>query len=152
MRGAASSRLSPHHRRAMERNPFVSRLRLPSGGRAVRLLSPSAPVTQLYVAAASNLIPQEHPPSDDPSDPPSTFSHIRGTENIEAKCWNFVLATAYPRVVIPGLPGDGKAKLGDIDGLRNGGVVVVEMRDDSIQVSNGGGGNNDSDGYETEED
>ncbi len=47
---------------------------------------------------------------------------------------------------------DGKAKLGDIDGLRNGGVVVVEMRDDSIQVSNGGGGNNDSDGYETEED
>jgi len=133
--------------------PIRIALRLPSGTRAVRLFSPSAPVTQLYIAAASNLIALEHSPSEDPSEPPSTFSNIRSAEAIEVKCWNFVLATAYPRTIIPGVAGDAKVKLGEIEGLRNGGVVVVEMRDESVQMANGEkGNNNDSDGYETEED
>ncbi|KLO12666.1 hypothetical protein SCHPADRAFT_915548 [Schizopora paradoxa] len=131
--------------------PVRIALRLPSGARVVRLFSPSTPITQLYIAAASNLIPQEHAPSDDPKEPPSTYRTIQSVAAVESKCWNFALATTYPRVVIPG---DGKSKIGDIRGLRYGGVVAIEMQDD-IPVSpprSIRGGEDDSDGYETEED
>lgn len=127
-------------------------IRLPSGTRQVRSFLPSASISHLYLAAAASLIPQQYSTSDDPTEPPSTsspFSRVRTVEDIEQRCWNFEIYTAYPRHAISW---NRKLLVGDVEGLQGGGQVVVELHDEGVVRPANGEGGNGSDGYDTEED
>lgn len=127
-------------------------IRLPNGARVLRVFDPSATLTSLYAFVDTNLIPAEHNVDEDPSDPPDNGNWNGDLEHfIEARIareasgiewWGFQLALAYPRKEIPWRS---NVKLGDIESLKGGGQIVVELM--GRQPSNAG----EDDGYDTED-
>lgn len=154
-------------------------IRLPSGARVVHAFAPGATLTALYAAVDALLVPAEFASEDDPLCPPSEEGFFTGeapavaeTNAIsEAKLeahvladggdqgvdayWGFKVASAYPRVEIPWRTA---ARLGEVEVLRGGGQVVVELVKDqdggrrSVEREEQNGSEEDGDdGYHTEE-
>lgn len=124
-------------------------IRLPSGARVMRVFERSATLTALYAFVDSNLIPPEHGVDEDPSEPPEDGYWNGNLEDcVEARIareasgmewWGFQLALAYPRKEIPWRS---HVSLGDIESLKGGGQVVVELM---------GPNTGEDDGYDTED-
>ena len=122
-------------------------VRLPDGSRHVRHFEPADSVTSLYIFVASQLIPTNLSPSDDPMEPPAGFQ--AGEEGITEEAWSFKLALSYPRQELNWAP---KMSLSSISALRGGAQVVVEsVSDRSLVPGSVGQPAGDSD-YESEED
>ncbi|KDR79095.1 hypothetical protein GALMADRAFT_242958 [Galerina marginata CBS 339.88] len=127
-------------------------IRLPNGARVVHSFPQSASLTTLYAFVDSQFIPPQILASDDPVSLPglkgvgesALESHISTHQD---QYWGFRVASAYPRVEIPWKPA---AKLSDVDQLKGGGQVVVELvqggRSAAIQQDG-----EDDDGYHTED-
>ncbi|KAF7795473.1 hypothetical protein EIP86_006634 [Pleurotus ostreatoroseus] len=158
-------------------------VRMPDGRRAVRFFGEADAVTAVFVFVDALFIPEgpAYAKETDPTSPPES----EGTEGAGAgeaalagviareageggaeRWWGFRLATVYPRKEIAWAAG---RTVGEVDGLRHGGQLVVELvdaegkgkgraresldGDGSASVSAGAGGSgNDSDEYETESD
>ncbi|GLB41111.1 putative UBA-like domain containing protein [Lyophyllum shimeji] len=136
-------------------------VRLPSGGRVIRTFAGEQTLTALYAFVDAQLVPagmdvQEDPVTSPEGDAWNTVDLEKCLEGQIAKAedarewWGFQLALAYPRKEIPW---EGGVRLAEVEALRGGGQVVVEM------VGNGKGSNGrlsedagDSDGYDTESD
>lgn len=124
-------------------------IRLPSGARVMRVFERSATLTALYAFVDTNLIPPEHSVDEDPSEPPEDGYWNGNLEDcVEARIareesgtewWGFQLALAYPRREIPWRS---HVNLGDIESLKGGGQVVVELMGPSTEGD---------DGYDTED-
>ncbi|KAJ3569148.1 hypothetical protein NP233_g5243 [Leucocoprinus birnbaumii] len=138
-------------------------IRLATGARLVQSFAPTTSLTALYAYVDAQLVPSHFAPEDDPTVVPggsgsgekAIESQIRAVGSA-AEWWGFQLATAYPRSEIPWKHG---VQLGDLDVLKGGGQIVVEMLGSprsSVEHSNGGTAGNvdddDSDGYKTESD
>jgi FAS-associated factor 2 len=116
-------------------------VRLPNGGRVVKMMEETATLTALYLLVDTQLIPAELTAQDDPSSPPG-YEGDGVEEAIEKQIglkgeewWGFRIFLAYPRIEIPWKKG---RRIGEVECLRGGGgQVVVEMF---------------SDGYHTEDD
>ncbi|TFK37067.1 hypothetical protein BDQ12DRAFT_221041 [Crucibulum laeve] len=135
-------------------------IRLPSGGRVIRSFPPSATLTSLYSFVDAQLIPSHFSPNDDPISPPEGVAG--GEEALEqqivsmsdaADWWGFDVTLAYPRTEIPWKSG---IRLSDIQPLKGGGQVVVELRNsvrrslaDRSPTHNTAA--QDDDGYDTED-
>ncbi|KAF8954716.1 hypothetical protein BDZ97DRAFT_1927810 [Flammula alnicola] len=106
-------------------------IRLPSGGRIVQSFAQSASLTSLYALVDAHFIPPQFTAADDPFALPEQSStgemaledHIL---NQAEEYWGFRVASAYPRMEIPWKRG---VKLSEIDQLKGGGQVVVELID-----------------------
>ncbi|KAF8193029.1 hypothetical protein BJ912DRAFT_1021722 [Pholiota molesta] len=134
-------------------------IRLPSGARVVHAFAPGATLTALYAAVDALLVPAEFAAADDPLCPPEAKleAHVLadgGDTGVDAY-WGFKVASAYPRVEIPWRTG---ARLGEVEVLKGGGQVVVELvkeqdgRRRSIEREDQNGSEEDEDdGYHTEE-
>ncbi|KAI0916589.1 hypothetical protein AcV5_003038 [Taiwanofungus camphoratus] len=133
-------------------------VRMPDGRRSVRFFGEADAVTALYAYVGSLFIPSEMFQDADPKMPPSNESfgeeglveEMKKSEKSSAEWWGFKLVLAYPRKEIAWEPAK---KLGDVEALKGGGQVVVEMVGDvesSISEQAAGNGT-ESDGYETEE-
>ncbi|KAF9465844.1 hypothetical protein BDZ94DRAFT_1213664 [Collybia nuda] len=126
-------------------------IRLPSGARVMRMFDKSSTLTALYIYVDTNLIPSEYNMDEDPLEPPEDGYWKGDLEDcIEARIargvsgtewWCFQLALAYPRKEIPWKSG---VSLGDIESLKGGGHIVVELL--GHQASSTG-----DDGYDTED-
>ncbi|KAF9479801.1 hypothetical protein BDN70DRAFT_857829 [Pholiota conissans] len=144
-------------------------IRLPSGGRIVHGFRGDASVTALYAVVDSMLVPAGMSAEDDPLYPPGDTAkasmssavaeavleaHVRseldGADRNADAYWGFKIASAYPRVEIPWKAG---ARLADVEVLRGGGQVIVEVVN-GVGMANGngsGGDGDEDDGYHTEE-
>ena len=128
--------------------------RLPSDVRVVRTFEGTQTLTALYAFVDAHLVPERYVREEDPVNPPEggteggweacLEAHIeKEGEGADSEWWGFQLALAYPRKEIPWAKG---CALGEVESLRGGGQVVVEMK------GNGGHDDNGSDdGYHTEE-
>ncbi|KAF9561731.1 hypothetical protein CPC08DRAFT_688673 [Agrocybe pediades] len=126
-------------------------IRLPDGKRVVHAFSDLANTTSLYAFVDSQFIPPQYSESDDPIS-------IAGQEGMGERAlekqvsqdadnyWGFRIALAYPRVEIPWTPG---VKLHDIEHLKRGGQVVVELTGGKAASANRE--DEDDDGYHTED-
>ncbi|EGN97130.1 hypothetical protein SERLA73DRAFT_110239 [Serpula lacrymans var. lacrymans S7.3] len=136
-------------------------IRLPQNERAIRYFTREDTLTQLYAYVDTMLIPPTCSPSGDPKQPPGVATgsvqvleeHVsRQLEGVDA-WWGFKLALAYPRQEIRWEAGK---KLCDVDGLGDGGQLVVELvhnsRKVSVPSSTVGNNGNGDDGYDTESD
>ncbi|EJD02248.1 uncharacterized protein FOMMEDRAFT_157464 [Fomitiporia mediterranea MF3/22] len=123
-------------------------VRFPDGRLQVRHFSPSDSVTSLYVFVASQLIPKEHAPAEDPTSPPTGFTP--GEMGISGDSWSFKLALSYPRREVPWVK---STPLSNIDGLKGGAQLVVESIPGHALIPGSNAqsqGDGDSD-YDTEE-
>jgi FAS-associated factor 2 len=132
-------------------------VRLPSGGRVVKMLEETATLTALYLFVDTQLIPEELAVQDDPSSPPEEGYEAVGVEaaiemqiaaeggNVD-EWWGFKLVLAYPRMVIPWNKG---TRVRQVETLRGGAQVVVEMLGTPAMEQALGGV--DGDGYDTED-
>lgn len=133
-------------------------VRLPDGGRVVKMLEETTTLTALYLLVDTHLIPTELSMQDDPSSPPEEGCEAVGVEAaIEMQIaaedrngddwWGFRLALAYPRMVVPWEKG---RRIGQVESLRGGAQVVVEMLGTAgvNDIDNSG---DDDDGYHTED-
>jgi len=130
-------------------------VRLPNGGRVVKMLEETATLTKLYLLVDTQLIPTELSIQDDSSSPPEEGCEAVGVEAaIEMQIaaagrnvddwWGFRLVLAYPRMVIPWEKG---TRIGQVESLRGGAQVVVEMLAPPGTDIDGNG----DDGYHTED-
>ena len=103
-------------------------VRIASGQRRTRMFPASAPVEAIYAFVETLSIPSDQSPEQDPESPPAEYVHE----------WGFVLATTFPRVVVPCEEG---TRVGDVEVLRGGVVLVVE-----------GGGEDEDEEEEDDED
>lgn len=134
-------------------------VRLPNGGRVVKMLEETTTLTALYLLVDMHLIPTELSVQDDSSSPPEEGFEAVGVEGaIEMQIaaegmnvddwWGFRLVLAYPRMVIPWQKG---MRIGEVESLRGGAQVVVEMlgppaREQRTNIDGSG-----DDGYHTED-
>jgi FAS-associated factor 2 len=88
-------------------------VRIASGQRRTRTFPSSAPVEAIYAWVETLSIPADQGPGEDPEAPPEGYTHE----------WGFVLATTFPRVVVPCEEG---VSVGEVEVLRGGVVLVVE--------------------------
>jgi FAS-associated factor 2 len=133
-------------------------VRLPNGGRVVKMLEETATLTTLYLLVDTQLIPAELAVQDDSSSPPEEGCEAVGVEaaiemqiaaegrNVE-DWWGFRLVLAYPRQVIPWEKG---TRIGQVESLRGGAQVVVEMLGAPTREQDTDMGSGD-DGYHTED-
>lgn len=137
-------------------------IRLPGDKRVIRRFSPSATLTSLFTFVDVHLIPPHFDSSDDPESPPS--GSILGEMAIEHQIsssggaadawWGFKLMLVYPRREIKWEP---HTVLSDVESLKDGGQVVVEMIAGSRRSSadrrrsSEAAHSNSDDGYSTEE-
>ena len=133
-------------------------IRLPNGGRMVKMLEETATLTALYLLVDTQLIPTELSIQDDSSSPPDEGCEAVGVEAaIEMQIaegrnvddwWGFRLVLVYPRMVIPW---ERDTRIGQVEPLRGGAQVVVEMVGPTArkQVTDADG--NGDDGYHTED-
>jgi FAS-associated factor 2 len=134
-------------------------IRLPGDKRVVRRFPPSATLTGLFTFVDVHFIPPHFDASDDPESPPS--GSIIGEKAIERQIsssgsttdswWGFKLMLVYPRREIKW---EADTTLSDVDSLKDGGQVVVEMiagsRRGSTDRRRSGEADSD-DGYSSEE-
>jgi FAS-associated factor 2 len=107
-------------------------VRLPNGGRVVRMLKETTTLTGLYLLVDTQLIPTELTLQEDRSSAPEEGYEGNGvSEAIEKviegqgeEWWGFRLVLAYPRKEIPWQK---ETRIGEVECLRGGGQVVVEM-------------------------
>ncbi|KAF8273385.1 hypothetical protein EI94DRAFT_1826140 [Lactarius quietus] len=117
-------------------------IRLPDGQRLVRLVARSSTVTSLYCYVDAHLTHTDLTQTDTKTLTPvaekSLQELIQSSGKLAEVWWGFCLFTAYPRQAIPWQP---VVSLMDIEGLGNGGQIVVETRGES---------EHSDDGYDTE--
>ncbi|KAG6888027.1 hypothetical protein C0995_010992 [Termitomyces sp. Mi166 len=128
-------------------------IRLPAGGRTIHTFPPTQSLTSLYAFVDAQLISSSLSPSEDPTTSPA--GDAWDSVNLEAclekqlssapEWWGFQLVSAYPRKEIPWKPG---TRLADVDVLKGGSQLVVEMTGSVKESARGNG----DDGYETESD
>ncbi|RDB26785.1 UBX domain-containing protein 3 [Hypsizygus marmoreus] len=128
-------------------------VRLPSGGRVIHVFDETQTLTTLYAFVDAQLVPAAFKPEDDPVNPPEgqhkeveVCFEGQIAREIDGDWWGFQLATAYPRKEVPWQRG---VRLADVESLRGGGQVVVEMTGNKER--NGQAAGEDSDGYDTED-
>ncbi len=118
-------------------------IRLPDGQRLVWLVARSSTVTSLYCYVDTHLTHTDLTLTDTKSLPSVAEKNlqelIQSSGQLAGAWWGFSLFTAYPRQEIPWQPA---VRLMDIEGLGNGGQIVVEMRGESSD--------HNDDGYDTE--
>ena len=117
-------------------------IRLPDGQRLVRLVARSSTVTSLYCYVDAhlthiNLIRTDTKPLASVAEK-NLQELIQSSGQLAEVWWGFCLFTAYPRQAIPWQPA---VSLMDLQGLGNGGQIVVETRGES---------EHNDDGYDTE--
>ncbi|KAG6811564.1 hypothetical protein H0H92_006868 [Tricholoma furcatifolium] len=124
-------------------------IRLPDGGRVINAFNPSQSLTALYAYVDAQLVPSDLPTSGDPMSSPSgdawdapNFEACLDAQANDGEWWGFRLVSAYPRKEIPWVRG---MHLSDIDALKGGGQLVVEMLGNEPSASG-------DDGYTTESD
>jgi len=108
-------------------------VRLPNGGRGVRMFAPTDKVNALYVFAESLLVPTSEDMDSDPDQPPAGYVHD----------WSLRLVTSYPRKEIT----HHEATLGSIGELKGGANLVAEMISSSVEFD----AESDSDTEDNEE-
>jgi FAS-associated factor 2 len=135
-------------------------IRLPDGRRLIHLFNEEDSLTSLYAFVDTHLIPENIPPSGDPSLPPLSLSststalqgepalhhEISNHTNDPQNWWGFQLALPYPRKEVRWRE---DVKIRDVVGLESGSQLVVDM------VSNGKGNDKlmrNSENYDTESD
>lgn len=138
-------------------------VRMPDGKRGVRFFGEGDSVTAVYAYVDTLLIPEGREWSSDldPVSPPDGKANgedglvqaMRTAGKEGVRWWGFNLVLSYPRREI--LWEAGK-KLGDIEGLKAGGQLVVEMLDTNSVMKGKGkaratSSGSDDDGYVTEE-
>ncbi|KAK2460003.1 hypothetical protein APHAL10511_008009 [Amanita phalloides] len=144
--------------------PLRIAIRLPNGSRAVKRFGPDASLTTLYAFVDSQLIPPHMSEGEDPLDLPSESLHRSLEACVESKLahsrsganewWGFHIMNAYPRKEIDWAA---NVRLGDIECLKGGGQVVVELlnmhngRPASRERTVNGDIDDDDDGYDTED-
>ncbi|KAF8632655.1 hypothetical protein AX17_004788 [Amanita inopinata Kibby_2008] len=143
--------------------PLRMAIRLPNGSRIVRRFKPEASLTALYAFVDSRLVPPHLVEDDDPETLPNVSSDQSPESCIESKIstldrgakewWGFHVVNAYPRKEIEWAT---NITLGDVECLKGGGQVVVEMLNfDNGRCSSGeritNGVDDEDDGYDTEE-
>lgn len=123
-------------------------VRLPTEGRVIRHFPSNATLTALYTYVDTQLIPHEYTQEEDPRTPPIE-SATTGEDLIEEQLqvspedwWGFKLVLAFPRREIKWQP---RTRLSDVEALKGGGQVVVEMSQATTGVAI------DEDGYSTDE-
>ncbi|OBZ77554.1 UBX domain-containing protein 3 [Grifola frondosa] len=136
-------------------------VRMPDGKRSVRFFGEGDGITALYAYVDSLFIAPEFMQDADPREPPN--GNAAGDEGLLAemeksgrtpeKWWGFKLVLAYPRKDISW---EAEKRLGDVEALKGGGQVVVELVPDSVDVKGKQKQTKvdvdvDSDGYHTEE-
>ncbi|KAI9438475.1 hypothetical protein H4582DRAFT_1948810 [Lactarius indigo] len=118
-------------------------IRLPDGQRLVRLAVRSSTVTSLYCYVDAHLTHTDLTHTDTKALTSVAEKNlqelIQSSGQLAEAWWGFSLFTAYPRQEIPWQPA---VRLMDIEGLGNGGQIVVETRGENS-------GHHD-DGYDTE--
>ncbi|THH26650.1 hypothetical protein EUX98_g7538 [Antrodiella citrinella] len=140
-------------------------VRMPDGKRGVRFFGEGDSLTAVYAFVDTLLIPEGGDFSSDldPVSPPDgaapgeegLVSTMHRTGKVGESWWGFKLVLSYPRREIEWEAGK---RLGEIDGLKAGGQVVVEMVDAMPAGAKGKGkevaaANADEyDGYDTESD
>jgi FAS-associated factor 2 len=130
-------------------------IRLPTDKRVIRHLSPTSTLTTLYAYVDSLLIPPHFAREDDPAiSPEGNASGEAGMEqqillshNAAEEWWGFKLVLAYPRREIVWKAG---TQLGDVESLKGGGQVAVEMLG-RRRISSSHASAVDEDGYSTED-
>lgn len=140
-----------------QNDPKAIRLavRFPDGNRVMRF-APASTLTMLYAFVDTQLIPADLAPESDPINPPE--GSLTSVDAIEQQIklsggshdwWGFKLALAFPRKEIPWQP---NMTISDVEGLRAGGQLVVELaskpRPPPRAATNGDDGGDD--GYHTE--
>ncbi|PCH42010.1 hypothetical protein WOLCODRAFT_137652 [Wolfiporia cocos MD-104 SS10] len=133
-------------------------LRMPDGQRAVRFFGEADSMTALYAYVDSLFIPAGLPQDTDPRSPPNgglpdesgLAEEMERSEKSPEKWWGFKLVLAYPRKEIIWEPAK---SLGDVEALKGGGQLVVEMVADSDVKGKQKQAvtSEDDDGYESEE-
>ncbi|KAH9942679.1 hypothetical protein B0H21DRAFT_520653 [Amylocystis lapponica] len=136
-------------------------VRMPDGRRPVRFFGESDTVTALYVYVDSLFVPSHLAQDGDPERPPNgrdigkaaLVEEITSSDMGVEQWWGFKLVLAYPRREIGWEPA---RRLGEVDALKGGGQVVVEMLADAPGDKGKGkveaaDAEVDSDGYATEE-
>ncbi|CCM01252.1 uncharacterized protein FIBRA_03301 [Fibroporia radiculosa] len=136
-------------------------LRLPDGRRLVRFFGESDSMTALHAYVDSHFIPAELAPDSDPHAPPGgatpgeigLVEEVQSSGRSETQWWGFQLVLAYPRKELAWEP---SRRLGDVDVLKSGGQLVVEMVGDMGSGDGKGkekaaAAENSDDGYETED-
>ncbi|KAH9925980.1 uncharacterized protein B0H18DRAFT_1007240 [Fomitopsis serialis] len=139
-------------------------LRMPDGRRSVRFFGEGDTLTALYAYVDSMFVPKEVPDKGDPLGPPENgepgeaglVKEIERSGRAPEKWWAFKLWLAYPRKEVVWEPA---RRLGDVEALRGGGQLVVELGAGAESAKAKGkqrasdvlAGGEDDDGYETEE-
>ncbi|RPD56562.1 hypothetical protein L226DRAFT_531309 [Lentinus tigrinus ALCF2SS1-7] len=136
-------------------------VRMPDGRRVVRFFGENDAVTALYAYVDSLFIPPEYGQDADPVAPPEggwvgeagLSGEMEQSGRTPEKWWGFKLVLAYPRREIPW---EADKKVGEIDVLKGGGQVVVELIADEDGLKAKGKGKSavetdDDDEYHTEE-
>jgi len=134
-------------------------VRLPNGGRVVKMLEETATLTTLYMFVDTQLIPAELAVQDDLSSPPENEYEAVGVEaTIEMRLaaegkntdewWGFRLVLAYPRMAIPWQK---DTKVGQVESLRGGAQVVVELLGTPAREQDTDSNGDGDDGYHTED-
>jgi FAS-associated factor 2 len=117
-------------------------IRLPDGQRLVPLVARTSTVTSLYCYVDAHLTHTDLTQTDTKTLASMAEKNlqelIQSSGQVAEDWWGFGLFTAYPRQAIPWKPG---VSLVDIEGLCNGGQIVVETRGES---------EHSDDGYDTE--
>ena len=118
-------------------------IRLPDGQRLVRLVARDSTVTSLYCYVDAHLTPTDPTLTDTKTLPSAAEKSLQellqSSGQLAEAWWGFSLFTAYPRQAIPWQPA---VCLTDIEGLGNGGQIVVETGGESSD--------HNDDGYDTE--
>jgi hypothetical protein len=107
-------------------------LHMPSGQRMIRHFSPQDTLTSLYAFAATALHKSLPPPPESPQSEPASY-------NVYQDGWGFQLLNAYPRAALPWTlksPDSKAERISDACGglLSHGGLIMVEIDQDSIKV------------------
>ena len=138
-------------------------VRMPDGRRVVRFFGEGDPLSALYAYVDSLFIPPEFIQDADPPTPPegaltgeaALVGAMKKSGRAPEKWWGFKLVLAYPRREIPW---EADKKIGEVDALKGGGQVVVELVADGESVAakgkgkSRGGQDDDDDEYHTESD
>ncbi|KAI0328746.1 hypothetical protein GY45DRAFT_1325890 [Cubamyces sp. BRFM 1775] len=107
-------------------------IRMPDGRRVVRFFGENDTVTALYAYVDSLFIPPEYVQDADPVSPPEGGSagenglagEMQKSGKSVDKWWGFKIVLAYPRKEIEWAP---EKRIGDVDALKGGAQVVVEL-------------------------
>lgn len=135
-------------------------VRMPDGRRVVRFFGENDAVTALYAYVDSLFIPPEFIQDADPPTPPEggaageqgLISEMAASGKPAEKWWGFKIVLAYPRREIVW---EAEKRVGDIDVLKGGGQVVVELVADESDAKGkhkAVAENADDDEYHTESD